>query len=489
MPQLTGNTNEAFSGPSEITIEGVKYDVRTRVVYENSGRTGTIDTEKPIQYEFQYKEKPSIGRVENILPGEGWIPLATRSNDKSKNNGWVFTQAAGPGFKKALIEKGPNTLTTSMDSAAQNALAKDANVPVARAQQALGAAPNKALPTVAANQNPNAAAGGPNQAQAETQEGSNEGDPELAKKRFKDLNDQLKNEKGGSRFNFPGGNGSKPLRYPENLQIEHQDVIKFTMLEYVPKKFTSTDNEGIGGFEKKRKSTDTRINGTVFLPIPGGISDTNAVNWGSDSMDPAQAALANIALQGIMGGGEAMSETAMNTITALGKNAKDAQVAIAAGFAQNATGTTQLLSRTTGSVLNPNMELLFTGPTLRPFTFTFKLSARGTADREQIRQIIRFFKQGMAVQRTQSQLFLKAPHTFKIQYLHKNKDHAYINKIKECALQSFTVNYTPEGNYMTFADGLMTSYEITMQFQELEPIFNDDYGNIDGKSIDTEIGY
>ena len=135
------------------------------------------------------------------------------------------------------------------------------------------------------------------------------------------------------------------------------------------------------------------------------------------------------------------------------------------------------------------MELLFSGPTLRPFTFNFKLSARGTKDRDEIRQIIRFFKQGMAVQRTQSQLFLKAPHTFKIRYLHKTKDHPYINLIKECALQSFTVNYTPEGNYMTFADGLMTSYEISMQFQELEPIFNDDYGNLDGKSIDTNIGY
>ena len=76
-----------------------------------------------------------------------------------------------------------------------------------------------------------------------------------------------------------------------------------------------------------------------------------------------------------------------------------------------------------------------------------------------------------------------------IEYIHRGGTNPYINLIKECALQSFTVNYTPEGNYMTFADGLMTSYEITMQFQELEPIFNDDYGNLDGKSIDTNIGY
>jgi hypothetical protein len=41
---------------------------------------------------------------------------------------------------------------------------------------------------------------------------------------------------------------------------------------------------------------------------------------------------------------------------------------------------------------------------------------------------------------------------------------------------------------MTFADGLMTSYEITMQFQELEPIFNDDYATLD-QNKDSVIGY
>jgi hypothetical protein len=94
----------------------------------------------------------------------------------------------------------------------------------------------------------------------------------------------------------------------------------------------------------------------------------------------------------------------------------------------------------------------------------------------------------MSVQRTPSQLFLKAPNTFKIRYLHQNKDHPYINQIKECALQSFTVNYTPEQTYMAFADGLMTSYEIQMTFQELEPIFNDDYTTLDTDK-DTAIGY
>ena len=286
-----------------------------------------------------------------------------------------------------------------------------------------------------------------------------------------------------SRSSFP-----KNLTYPADLQIAQQDVIQFNMVKYSPRKFKSGEGT-INPIQERRKITDELIIGRVYLPIPGGISDTNAVTWGSDDMNPIQSMLANIAMSAIGGGGEAGANTTEGTVGDIGNNSADAKEWVKSYFAQAATGTTNLLSRTQGAITNPNMELLFSGPTLRPFTFNFKLSARGTKDRDEIRQIIRFFKQGMAVQRTQSQLFLKAPHTFKIRYLHKEKDHPYINLIKECALQSFTVNYTPEGNYMTFADGLMTSYEISMQFQELEPIFNDDYGNLDGKSIDTNIGY
>lgn len=297
------------------------------------------------------------------------------------------------------------------------------------------------------------------------------------------LGEELEKSKTLSRFSFP-----QNLRYPADLQIAQQDVIQFNMLRYEPKKLDKESNQNLGGF-KERQSWDQRIIGKVFLPIPGGISDTNAVTWGSDNMTSLESGLAAMVDEIISSGAAAGADVAGNKTEAISNNSGEVKSALKAYFTGAAIGKSNILARTEGAIQNPNMELLFSGPTLRPFTFNFKLSARGIKDRDEIRQIIRFFKQGMAVQRTQSQLFLKAPHTFKIRYLHKDKDHPYINLIKECALQSFTVNYTPEGNYMTFADGLMTSYEISMQFQELEPIFNDDYGNLDGKSIDTNIGY
>ena len=50
--------------------------------------------------------------------------------------------------------------------------------------------------------------------------------------------------------------------------------------------------------------------------------------------------------------------------------------AILASLAGEAVGVQGLLSRATGTVLNPNLELLFQGPQLRPFTFQFRLSPR-----------------------------------------------------------------------------------------------------------------
>jgi hypothetical protein len=84
----------------------------------------------------------------------------------------------------------------------------------------------------------------------------------------------------------------------------------------------------------------------------------------------------------------------------------------------------------------------------------------------------------MAVQKNSTGLFLKTPSVFKLQYIYgKTGDqHPFLNKIKTCALTSFNVDYTPDGNYMTYNDdGSMTSYNVSMTFSELEPIYREDY--------------
>ena len=273
--------------------------------------------------------------------------------------------------------------------------------------------------------------------------------------------------------------------YPLDLAKTKQDVIKFTMLEYVPQDFNQS---GQFGFSNEARQGNRNSIGTVILPIPGGIQDSNSVQWSGQNMNALEAAAANIALSTIGEGGKGLVDATTQVTNAIKKGGGEVKTALANAFAGAASGTGgQLLTRTTGAVINPNLELLFSGPALRTFSFQFKMNARERLESAEIVKIIRFFKQGSAAQRSESNLFLKSPHTFRIQYMHRGPDNEnpFMNKIKECALLSVAVNYTPEGNYATFDDGAMTSYELTLSFQELEPVFNDDYA----QDNDATIGF
>ena len=145
----------------------------------------------------------------------------------------------------------------------------------------------------------------------------------------------------------------------------------------------------------------------------------------------------------------------------------------------------ELLARTQGNVLNNNLELLFSGPTLRPFNFSFNLSARSGDESRNIKKIIRAFKQSSAAQRTPGGLFLAAPNTFKLEFINgkTKKTHQFLPRMKECALLGVTVNYMPENTYMTYDDTSMVSYKMDLSFRELEPIFNDDYDQVDVDAV------
>jgi hypothetical protein len=283
--------------------------------------------------------------------------------------------------------------------------------------------------------------------------------------------------------NYPG---KELLKYPIDLNQSEQDFISFTMLEYSPKKYadlsTLANTGTIGG------RGDRTLGSTVVLPIQPAITDLNTVEWGSDSMNAPELIAASLALNTILGGPEGATKSATEIIDLIGgAGNKDIQTLVATSLAGAAAGTKGLLTRITGGIVNPNMELLFTGPQLRTFQLNFSLSSREPKESNNIRNIIRFFKQGMSVKRSTTDLFLQSPHTFQIKYIYgkSGEDHPWINRIKECALTACTVNYTPAGSYATFIDGAMTSYEIGLQFSELEAIYDDDYLELS----ENEIGY
>ena len=293
----------------------------------------------------------------------------------------------------------------------------------------------------------------------------------------------LSSERNRGIKNYPSND---LLKYPLDLNESEQDFISFTMMEYSPKKYadlsTLANTGTIGG------RGDRTLGSTVVLPIQPAITDLNTVEWGSDSMNAPELIAASLALNTILDGAEGATKSITEIMDLIGgKGNKDIQTLVATSLAGAAAGTKGLLTRITGGIVNPNMELLLTGPQLRTFQLNFSLSSREPKESNNIRNIIRFFKQGMSVKRSTTDLFLQSPHTFQIKYIYgkSGDDHPWINRIKECALTACTVNYTPAGSYATFIDGAMTSYEIGLQFSELEAIYDDDYLELS----ENEIGY
>jgi len=281
-----------------------------------------------------------------------------------------------------------------------------------------------------------------------------------------------------------------PYVYPQSLDLSTQDVIKFTMIKPVASKF----NTEFGAKTLSSKYSIDNNLGYVILPVQPSISDSNTVRWSGLTLNAFEAYGAGQAIN--LANSSSLPElfakvgTGIQDIAGKFLQSTELQQAAQIGLAQEAMGLQGLLSRATGAILNPNLELLFEGPELRSFGFTFKMSPRNKDDARQVRSIIRFFKQGMSVKTTSSSVFLKSPHVFKIQYqTPRREDHPSINRIKICALVSCDVDYTPDGTYMTFNDDEgkypMTSYGMSLRFSEIEPIYDQDYKGLP----EDEIGY
>ena len=251
--------------------------------------------------------------------------------------------------------------------------------------------------------------------------------------------------------------------------------------------------DGVSPFVGKRKAfADRDILGSVVLPIPDGVTDFNAVQYADGTMNPLQIAASNVALKTLLEGANEGGTAAADLFKTAAESG-DLPLAISQALTASAVGTDadRLLARTRGKIFNNNLQLLFSGPTLRPFNFQYDISPRNQKEADDVKRIIRMFKQSMAVQRDDVGIFLGSPNTYRLEFLDAILDtHPYLPIIKECALLNFSVNYMPTNSYMTYDDSSMVVYRLNFSFKELDPIYNDDYGNLDGSdSADMEIGF
>ena len=316
------------------------------------------------------------------------------------------------------------------------------------------------------------------------------------------------------------------LRYPLESLTEHTDYLQIDIEKYVPigNSYISApgdDNRYVrGNFQTNRAgrrssrklSNKPLINaGTILLPIPANLQDTNNVRYDTSSLNGLAAAGISAVTRAV-GGKDNAATTVGEAIDNIGKGISEFKDNVKVGVgnedvaidlinkqiaasAVNIFGANvsvnQLLARGNGEVINPNMELLFGGPTLRNFRFNFKLTPRNEKEAEQVKLIIRAFKRNMAPQAQGGTLdsgtwFLKTPNVFNLRYRSGRNDHPFLHKFKQCFLSDMQVTYTGEGVYATYDDKTPVSMILDLSFKEIEPIYDIDY---DVRPGSNAVGY
>ena len=293
-----------------------------------------------------------------------------------------------------------------------------------------------------------------------------------------------------------------PLRYPNARIDTDSDYLEIRVVEYEPPGFELGSQEGQGlslgnSTDELQENIENPL-GFIFLPIPENIQDSNAVNWGDDSINGLAAAGIKATKSAIESGNiakgifEGVKDFGGNALDAAG-DATARQVA-SSFFASKAVnilgGNTSLdgvLARSTGQIINPNMELLFNGVTLRSFSFSFDLAPRDERESDTIKRMLRIFKQNMQARRSSdgtsnsSGLFLRSPNVFQLNYKTGRRNHNFLHKFKPMALLNMAVNYTGAGTYATYDDTTPVHMKLDLSFQELNPVYSEDYESEEGK--------
>ena len=303
------------------------------------------------------------------------------------------------------------------------------------------------------------------------------------------------------------------LRYPYEALTAHTDYLQIDIVEYKSVKQSSGSlvsnpasgarriqgSKVVGSTRPRGLATKALKNtGTILLPVPNSVQDGNSVDYGSSKLGSLQATAAtgirNLMDADFTKGAEAYGDQVKQSVAkaknefVAGVGGADKAADIlkkqlttqAVGMLGGNITIDQLMARENGEIFNPNMELLFNGPTLRNFKFSYKMMPRNEKEAEQIRLIIRSLKSNMAVKTKASSgqggsFFLKTPNVFNLRYRTGNSDHPFLHKFKQCFLTDISVNYTGEASHMTYADGTPVSMVMDLTFKELEPIYDVDY--------------
>ena len=226
------------------------------------------------------------------------------------------------------------------------------------------------------------------------------------------------------------------------------------------------------------KRNVSRVSTAIALPMPENIASQYDQAYQELSMTQVLGAYGAIGQamsakgQGLDGGTDPyvleLATSFASKLPGVGPNADDA-----------------LFFGTTGLVVNPQMEMVYTSPMLRQFVLNFMLTPKNAKEAEilyspniekGIISMLKYYSVPDIPKNTTGRYFIP-PAQFEIEFWNTALEpNRFLFKTKKCVLAGLSVDYTP-GGFATHKDGTPAQVAIQLQFKETAILSKEDIKN------------
>lgn len=217
-----------------------------------------------------------------------------------------------------------------------------------------------------------------------------------------------------------------------------------------------------GSMAPSANRSQRRLKTAIALHIPNQLSIRYGTTW--SEVDTAGVQMVNDA-------GSALA-SALSDTTSLAKAAGQTGAVVreaAANLALTKIPNAGAVSAALGVAANPKKEQTFQGVEFRKFTFDYHFYPRDQFEAENVLNIIHQFKLHMHPEfKSELNYVWIYPSEFDIIYYTNGGENLNLHRHTSCILESMSVNYTPNGNFSVFANGMPTQINISLEFKELQ---------------------
>jgi len=281
------------------------------------------------------------------------------------------------------------------------------------------------------------------------------------------------------------------LRYPETNFNADTDYVKIRFFDYVApfsaeagNTITNAAGPAFAAYNGSNSSLGKET-ATMYLYMPEDMDGQYGGNWSNTNLSTAARGILSGFGKGAVGDLGGTFGDVVGTGATMVENAVKKGTAAVSAMSEMLSKTNfgsltvnEIYAGTTGQILNPNTEVLYTGPKMRTFGLSFKMAPRNAREAENIKNIIHVFKYatlpkyGGAGDLNAS--FVKVPQLVDVTFMKGNEEHPWVTQYKPSVITDFSVSYTPDGAWATLPNGSPVATSIKISFNETKMVYADE---------------